>query len=100
MSEKLRQDHFKVAAKQKEKQEKLLEGRGAQFQTKNRFKKKEIKFVDYENSKFLNKFLKEQGRILPRRITGTSLKYQRKVGQEVKRARLIALLPFVTDNMK
>ena len=65
-----------------------------------RFKKNGIKYVDYKDPDFLRKFLNEQGRILPRRITGTSLKYQRKVGQAVKRARLIALLPFVTDNMK
>ncbi len=65
-----------------------------------RFKKNGIKYVDYKDPEFLKKFLNEQGRILPRRITGTSLKYQRKVGQAIKRARLIALLPFVTDNMK
>ncbi|GAB1452313.1 30S ribosomal protein S18 [Draconibacterium sp.] len=65
-----------------------------------RFKKNGIKYVDYKDPEFLKKFLNEQGRILPRRITGTSLKYQRKVGQAVKRARIIALLPFVTDNMK
>jgi small subunit ribosomal protein S18 len=65
-----------------------------------RFKKNGIKYVDYKDPEFLKKFLNEQGRILPRRITGTSLKYQRKVGQAVKRARLIALLPFVTDNLK
>ena len=65
-----------------------------------RFKKNGIKYVDYKDPDFLKKFLNEQGRILPRRITGTSLKFQRKVGQAVKRARIIALLPFVTDNMK
>ena len=65
-----------------------------------RFKKNGIKYVDYKDPEFLKKFLNEQGRILPRRITGTSLKFQRKVGQAVKRARIIALLPFVTDNMK
>ena len=65
-----------------------------------RFKKNGIKYVDYKDPEFLKKFLNEQGRIVPRRITGTSLKYQRKVGQAIKRARLIALLPFVTDNMK
>jgi len=65
-----------------------------------RFKKNGIKYVDYKDPEFLKKFLNEQGRILPRRITGTSLKYQRKVGQAVKRARQVALLPFVTDMMK
>jgi small subunit ribosomal protein S18 len=65
-----------------------------------RFKKSGIKYVDYKDPEFLKKFLNEQGKILPRRITGTSLKYQRKVSQAIKRARTIALLPFVTDMMK
>ena len=65
-----------------------------------RFKKNGIKYVDYKDPEFLKKFLNEQGRILPRRLTGTSLKYQRKVSQAVKRARHIALLPFVTDMLK
>ena len=65
-----------------------------------RFKKNGIKYVDYKDPEFLKKFLNEQGRILPRRITGTSLKYQRKIGQAIKRSRQIALLPFVTDMMK
>ena len=62
-----------------------------------RFKKSGIKYIDYKDPEFLKKFLNEQGKILPRRITGTSLKYQRRVAQAVKRARQIALLPFVTD---
>ncbi len=65
-----------------------------------RFKKNGIKYVDYKDPEFLKKFLNEQGKILPRRITGTSLKYQRKVGQAIKRARQIALLPFVADLLK
>ena len=65
-----------------------------------RFKKSGIKYVDYKDPEFLKKFLNEQGKILPRHITGTSLKYQRKVGQAIKRARQIALLPFVTDMFK
>ena len=65
-----------------------------------RFKKNGIKYVDYKDPEFLKKFLNEQGKILPRRITGTSLKYQRKVGKAIKRARQIALLPYVTDMLK
>ncbi|MBN2164991.1 MAG: 30S ribosomal protein S18 [Marinilabiliaceae bacterium] len=65
-----------------------------------RFKKSKIKFIDYKDPEFLKKFLNEQGKILPRRLTGTSLKYQRKVAQAVKRARHLALLPYVTDLMK
>jgi len=65
-----------------------------------RFKKSGIKYLDYKDGDFLTKFLNEQGKILPRRITGTSLKFQRKVSQAVKRARHIAILPYVTDLMK
>ena len=65
-----------------------------------RFKKSGIKYIDYKDPEFLKRFLNEQGKILPRRITGTSLKYQRRVAQAVKRARQIALLPYVTDLMK
>ena len=65
-----------------------------------RFKKSGIKYIDYKDPEFLKKFLNEQGKILPRRITGTSLKYQRRVAQAVKRARQLALLPYVTDLMK
>ena len=65
-----------------------------------RFKKACIKYVDYKDAEFLKKFLNEQGKILPRRITGTSLKFQRKVAQAIKRARSIALLPYVTDLLK
>ncbi len=65
-----------------------------------RFKKSGIKYIDYKDADFLKKFLNEQGRILPRRITGTSLKYQRKVAQAIKKARHLALLPYVTDMLK
>jgi small subunit ribosomal protein S18 len=65
-----------------------------------RFKKAGIKYIDYKDADFLKKFLNEQGKILPRRLTGTSLKFQRKVSQAVKRARHLALLPFVTDLLK
>ena len=44
--------------------------------------------------------LSVEGKILPRRITGTSLKFQRRVAKAVKRARHLALLPYVTDLMK
>ena len=65
-----------------------------------RFKKNKIKYIDYNDPEFLKRFLNEQGKILPRRITGTSLKYQRKVATAIKRARHLALLPYVTDMLK
>lgn len=65
-----------------------------------RFKKNGIKYVDYKDPEFLKKFLNEQGKILPRRLTGTSLKFQRKVSRSIKRARHLALLPYVADMLK
>ena len=65
-----------------------------------RFKKMGFKYIDYKDPYFLMRFLNEQGKILPRRITGTSLKYQRKLSVAIKRCRQIALLPYVGDNLK
>ncbi len=65
-----------------------------------RFKKMGIRYIDYKDGEFLKKFLNEQGRMLPRRITGNSLKYQRKVAQAIKKARQMAILPYVTDLLK
>jgi len=65
-----------------------------------RFRKFGIKYIDYKDADFLLQFVNEQGKILPRRITGNSLKYQRKVATAVKRARHLAMLPYVTDLLK
>ncbi|MFM1879159.1 MAG: ribosomal protein [Bacteroidota bacterium] len=65
-----------------------------------RFKKSGIKYVDYKDPDFLIKLVNEQGKIMPRRLTGTSLKYQRKVAQAIKRARHLALMPYVGDLLK
>ena len=65
-----------------------------------RFKKMGINYIDYKDPEFLMRFLNSQGKILPRRITGNSLKFQRRLAIAVKRARQIALLPYVADNLK
>ena len=65
-----------------------------------RFKKNGIKYIDYKDANFLVRFVNEQGKVLPRRLTGTSLKYQRKVGQAIKRARHLSLMPYVSDLLK
>ena len=65
-----------------------------------RFKKSGIKYIDYKDADFLLKFINEKGRILPRRLTGTSQKFQKKVAQAVKRARHLSLLPYVADLLK
>ena len=65
-----------------------------------RFKKMGITYIDYKDADFLLRFVNEQGKILPRRLTGTSLKFQKKVSQAVKRSRHLAMMPYVADMMK
>ena len=64
------------------------------------FKKNNIHYIDYKDAEFLKKFLNEQGKLLPRRLSGNSLKYQRKVSEAIKKARQMAILPYVTDLLK
>ena len=67
------------------------------------FKKKVCKFciqklkIDYKDADTLRRFITERGKILPRRITGTCAKHQRALALAIKRARIIALLPFVAE---
>jgi small subunit ribosomal protein S18 len=67
------------------------------------FKKKVCKFctqklkADYKDADVLRRFITERGKILPRRITGTCAKHQRVLALSIKRARIIALLPFVAE---
>ncbi|MDR1363460.1 MAG: 30S ribosomal protein S18 [Spirochaetaceae bacterium] len=67
------------------------------------FKKKVCKFctqklkIDYKDTDALRRFITERGKILPRRITGTCAKHQRALAEAIKRARIIALLPFVAN---
>ncbi len=57
-----------------------------------------IDYVDYKDVDLLKRFISERGKILPRRVTGTSAKNQRKVAKAVKRARIMGLLPFVAED--
>ena len=65
-----------------------------------RFKKIGIKYIDYKDATFLTKFVNEQGKILPRRLTGNILKFQKKIALAVKKARHLAFLPYVADGLK
>jgi small subunit ribosomal protein S18 len=57
-------------------------------------------YIDYKDEKLLQRFVTEQGKIIPRRITGTSARYQRQLVLAIKRARHLALLPFVSDTVR
>src|SRR5699024_11072963 len=56
-----------------------------------------ITHIDYKDVDLLKRFISERGKILPRRVTGTSAKYQRKLTVAIKRARAMALLPLATE---
>ena len=62
------------------------------------FTKNHIKYIDYKDVDLLKKYISPSGKITPKRITGTSAKYQRRLATAIKRARYMALLPFVFDN--
>jgi len=59
------------------------------------FKENGITEIDYKDVKLLRHFINDQGKIMPRRVTGTSAKMHRKVVRAIKRSRTIALMPFV-----
>lgn len=73
---------------------------GSQRKKYCRFKKNGIRYIDYKDPDYLLNFINEQGKILPRRLTGNSLKFQRRVAQAIKRARHLSLLPYVADLLK
>ena len=62
-----------------------------------RFCVERIDFIDYKKADMLQPYVQERGKILPRRMTGTCSKHQRWLGEAIKRARNIALLPFATE---
>ena len=64
------------------------------------FTKAGFEFIDYKDLKTLERFINDQGKILPRRVTGTSQKFQRQLSRAVKRARHLGMLPFVAENLR
>ncbi len=61
---------------------------------------KDPNYVDYKDVEFLQRYINEQGKLLPRRVTGVSAKLQRQLTRAVKRARYLALMPFVADSVR
>ncbi len=56
-----------------------------------------VVYIDFKDEKKLLKFLTEQGKIIPRHTSGTCAKHQRQLAKAIKRARHLALIPFVAD---
>ena len=73
------------------------------FQSRRKFcyfKENGITDIDYKDVKLLRRFVNDQGKIMPRRITGTSAKMHRKLVRAIKRSRSIALMPYVENNLE
>jgi small subunit ribosomal protein S18 len=86
----------KAADKDKDKRR---AGGGGGFRRRRvcKFRSEHIDYIDYKDVKLLMQFIPERGKIQPRRLSGTSAKYQRKLQLALKRARELALIPYVTD---
>ena len=74
--------------------------KGYQKTRECRFTKNGVEYIDYKDVDTLKRFINDQGKILPRRVTGTSSKHQRQLATAVKRARFIGLIPFVAENLR
>lgn len=65
-----------------------------------KFTKSGIEYIDYKQTDILERFVNDQGKILPRRVTGNSARHQRQLTAAVKRARFLAMMPYVEENMR
>ena len=59
-----------------------------------------VSFIDYKNIDLLKMSMSERGKIMPRRLTGNSKKFQEQVARAIKRARHMALVPYIVDRKK
>ena len=64
------------------------------------FTHNKVQYIAHKHEKVLRRFISERGKIIPRRISGTSAKYQRMLVEAIKRARHMAILPFVADTLR
>lgn len=74
--------------------------RGGGFKKRKKvcyFTQNKVENIDYKDVELLKRFITDRGKILPRRVTGTSAKWQRPLAVAIKRARHMALIPFVKD---
>ena len=75
-------------------------GGGPRFRRGRRFADLKLYEIDYRNERLLRKFMSERGKIIPRRTTGLSALYQRRLTRAIKRARHLALLPYVAETYR
>ena len=75
-------------------------GSGGRGRRQRRFSDLKFYEIDYRNERLLRKFVTDRGKIIPRRTTGIPAFYQRRLAREIKRARHLALLPFVGEGFR
>ena len=95
-----RQERTEQRPERPERPERKFAGRGKRGGKRRKvcyFTVNKIKHIDYKDTELLKKFISERGKILPRRVTGTSAKYQRMLTVAIKRARQMALIPYTTE---
>ena len=64
------------------------------------FRDSGIEYIDYKDTETLERYINEQGKLLPRRLSGVSAKFQRQLERAIKRARMVSMLPFAAENVK
>ncbi|MGD9761216.1 MAG: 30S ribosomal protein S18 [Candidatus Izemoplasmatales bacterium] len=74
-----------------------FKARGRRSKKRCYFTDNKVKYIDFKDFELLKKFVSDRGKILPRRVTGTSAYYQKHLAAAIKRARFMALLPFVKE---
>ena len=75
----------------------LPRGDKRRFPPRRRQRERVPDYIDWKDTDYLRRFVPERGKIMPRRISGVSAKDQRRIATAIKRARAMALLPFVGD---
>jgi small subunit ribosomal protein S18 len=64
------------------------------------FCENKVDYFDYKDERLLRRFVNERGKMIPRRVTGNCARHQREIGQAVKRARIMAILPFESETYR
>ncbi len=86
---------IKKFKKNKFKQKRLKQNLLFRKKKKYKFIKSDVKYIDYKNLNFLKNFLQESGEIIPARFTNIKSNFQRQINIAIKRARFLALLPYI-----
>jgi small subunit ribosomal protein S18 len=71
--------------------------RGRRNRKRCYFTENKVSYIDFKDYELLKKFVSDRGKILPRRVTGTSAYYQKHLAVAIKRARFMGLLPYVKE---